>query len=227
MPSFPLLKGYRSVLQRDMTLLCRRPFDWLLPLSFFLLVNLLFAVAAGGDSNLLARTAPAVIWSAALLAALLTHEGILRPDHESGFLEQALLSPLPLPLFALAKATAHWLYTGVPFTLLVPVVAVMLGVPEGGVMVLLLTMPPATAALSLLTVFAAALTMGQKNHLLAALLALPLTIPVLIFAVASVEAAAGGQPVLAPAAFLAALALLALTLLPLATAGVIRILGAV
>ena len=120
MPPTPLLKIYRSVLRRDLTLLCRHPFDVLLPLSFFLLVNLLFAVAAGGDANLLSRTAPAVIWSAVLLAALLTHEGILRPDYENGFLEQALLSPLPLPLFALAKATAHWFYTGVPMLLLVP-----------------------------------------------------------------------------------------------------------
>ena len=222
----PLLKGYCAIVRRDLAQLCRHPFAWLLPLSFFLLVNLLFAVAAGGDSNLLARMAPAVIWSAALLAALLTHEGILRPDYESGFLEQALLSPLPLPLFALAKATTHWLSTGLPFTLIVPVVAGMQGLAGGGILALLLTMPPATAALSLLAVFAAALTMGQKNHLLAALLALPLTIPVLIFSVASVEAAAAGQPLLAPAALLAALALLALTLLPLATAGVLRTLGA-
>lgn len=221
-----LLKGYGGVVRRDLIILCRHPFDWLLPLSFFLLVNLLFAVAAGGNAALLARMAPAVIVSAALLAALLTHDSILRPDYENGFLEQALLSSLPLPLFALAKATTHWLTTGLLFTLLLPLVAGMLGINGSGILALLLSMPVASATLSLFTVFAAALTMGQRSHLLAALLVLPLTIPVLIFCVASVDAASAGQTPLAAAAFLAALALLTLTLLPLATAGVLRTLGA-
>lgn len=225
MPSFPLLRGYCSVLQRDITALIRRPFDWLLPLLFFMLVNLLFGIAAGGDAAMLAAAAPAVVWSAVLLAALLANDGILRPDFESGFIDQVLVSPQPLPLFALAKATVHWLYTGLPLVLLAPAAAVMLGLPAGGVQILALTLPPATIALSLFAVFAAALAAGQKNHLLAALLALPLTIPVLIFAVAAVDSAAAGQPALAALAFLSALAVLALTLLPLAIAAAIRIMG--
>lgn len=220
-----IFAGYYSVLQRDLTGLCRRPYDWLLPLAFFMLVNVLFGIAAGADSNMLKTAAPAIIWSAVLLAALLTHEGILRPDYENGFMEQALLSPLPLPLFAFAKASVHWFYTGLPLTLLAPLAALMLGVSADGIIALLLTMPLVTLALSLLTVFAAALTLAQKNHLLAALLALPLAVPLLIFAVAAVESAVGGQPLLTPLAFLSALTLLALTLLPLATAGIMRIMG--
>ncbi len=225
MYSSPLFKGYRAIVQRDLTSLRRRPFDWLLPLAFFMLVNMLFAIAIGGDRTALANVAPAIIWSAVLLAALLTHDGILRPDYESGFMEQLLLSPHPLPLVALAKSSVHWLTTGVPLMLVAPLVAMMLGLSPRGIQALLLTLPPTTIAMSLLTVFAAALTVGQKNHLLATLLVLPLTIPLLIFAVATIDSAVAGQSLLAPAALLSALAILALTLLPLAIAGVIRIMG--
>ena len=205
-------------------IVCRRPFDSLLPLLFFMLVIVLFGIAAGGASAMLAGTAPAIIWTAALLAALLTHDNILRADFDSGFAEQMLISPHPLPLFALAKVTAHWLYTGIPLTLLTPLAALMLGLPAA-VPALLLAMPLATLALSLFTVFAAALAVGQRNPLLPLLLVLPLIIPVLIFAIAAVEAAALGNPSLAALALLAALTVLALTLLPLATGGVIRIMG--
>lgn len=220
-----LWKGYVGVLRRDLLGWRRRPFEWLLPLFFFGLVCVVFAIAAGANAAFLAAAAPAVVWSAALLAALMTHEGVFLPDFESGFVEMALASPLPLPLFALAKASAHWVGTGVPLTAAAPVAAAMLGMPAAGVGALAMTLPPAMAALSLLTAFVAALTAGRRNALLAALLALPLAVPLLIFAVAAVELAAGGQSPAAAAALLAALALLALTFLPLAIAGALRATG--
>lgn len=214
-----------GILRRELTVFMRRPTVWLLPPLFFLLVATIFAVVGGDSPAALQALAPAVIWSAALLAGLLSQEGIFRPDDDNGFIEQALLSAQPLPLFVLAKVAAHWLLTGLPLTLMSPLAALLVGMSAGGMPTLLLTLPLGTAVLSLLASFAAALTLGQKNPLLATLLVMPLCIPVLIFSVAAVAAALSGFPVAAPLSLLAALVVLSLTLLPLATAGVLRVLG--
>lgn len=216
---------FAGLLRRDLLLLSRRPVLWLLPPAFFLLVVAIFSIAAA-DAPLATRAvAPGVIWTAALFASLLAQDGIFRPDAESGHMEQVLASSRPLPLFALAKAAAHWLLTGLPLAFIAPLAALMLQFPPAALPALLFTLPLGTAVLSLLAAFAASLTLAGNNVLLPVLLVLPLALPVLIFSVAVVSAALSGFPILAPAAFLAALAVLALTFLPLATAGVLRAAG--
>ena len=51
-----------------------------LTIGFFLLVAILFPFAIGPDTALLARIGGGVIWTAALLAALLPVERLIGPD---------------------------------------------------------------------------------------------------------------------------------------------------
>ena len=59
-----------------------------LPVLFFLLVATAFPFAVGPDAPLLARTGGGMIWVAALLAALLPIDRLIRPDREAGVLDQ-------------------------------------------------------------------------------------------------------------------------------------------
>ena len=78
--------------------------------------------------------------------------------------------------------------------------------------------------LSLIGAIAAALTLGMKRSgVLLALLTLPLSLPVLICGARATELAISGNTYLAPLELLAALAVLALTLAPLAAAAAVRI----
>ena len=115
-----------ALLARDLRLAWRQAGDWLTPLGFFLLVATLFPLAVTPEPGRLALMAPGVIWVAALLAMLLSLDGLFRQDLEDGSLEQLLVAPAPLPLLVLAKVTAHWLQTGFCLVLLSPVAAVML-----------------------------------------------------------------------------------------------------
>ncbi|MGH8355519.1 MAG: heme exporter protein CcmB, partial [Pseudomonas sp.] len=160
-----------------------------------------------------------LVWVAALLAVLLSLDGLFRSDFEDGSLEQWVLSPHPLPLLVLAKVLAHWLFSGLALVLLAPLLALMLGLPARCLPVLLLSLLLGTPVLSLLGAVGAALTVGLKRGgLLLALLILPLYIPVLILGSGALQAALQGLPAAGYLLWLASLTALAVTLTPFAIA---------
>lgn len=209
---------------RELNLLCRRPAELANPLVFFSLVIALFPLAVGSQPQLLRNIAPGVLWVTALLAVLLSLDGLFRSDLEDGSLEQWLLSPHPLPVLALAKVMAHWLCSGLALVLLSPLLALMLGMPASSLPALLLSLVLGTPVLSLLGAVGAALTVGLKRGgLLLALLILPLYIPVLILGSGALQAALHGQGAAGHLLWLACLAALAFTLAPFAIAAALAI----
>lgn len=212
------------LLARELRLLVRRPAELLNPLVFFAIVIALFPLAVGPEAQLLQTLSPGLVWVAALLAVLLSLEGLFRSDFEDGSLEQWVLSPHPLALLVLAKVLAHWLFSGLALVLLAPLLALMLGLPGQCVPVLMLSLLLGTPTLSLLGAVGAALTVGLKRGgLLLALLILPLYIPVLILGSGALQAALQGLPATGYLLWLGSLAALALTLTPFAIAEGLKI----
>ncbi|MFF7708300.1 heme exporter protein CcmB [Pseudomonas sp. NPDC007930] len=214
----------RELLRREARLLCRRPGELLNPLVFFAIVVALFPLALGAQPQLLQSVAPGLVWVAALLAVLLSLDGLFRSDFEDGSLEQMALSPQPLALLMLAKVLVHWLFSGLALVLLAPLLGLMLGLPAACLPVLLASLLLGTPVLSLLGAIGAALTVGLKRGgLLLALLILPLYIPVLILGSGALQAALQGLPSGGFLLWLGSLAALAVTLAPLAIAAGVRI----
>lgn len=194
------------------------------PLWFFLIVITLFPLSIGPEPQLLARIAPGVIWVAALLSSLLALERLFRDDLQDGSLEQLMLLPLPLPAVVLAKVMAHWMVTGLPLLILSPLVAMLLGMDVYGWQVMALTLLLGTPTLGFLGAPGVALTVGLKRGgVLLSILVLPLTIPLLIFATAAMDAASMYLPVDGYLAILGALLAGTATLSPFATAAALRI----
>ncbi len=188
------------------------------------MVATLFPLGVSPEPTLLAILAPGVVWVAALLATLLAMDSLFRSDFEDGSLEQILLSPQPLFVVVLGKVLAHWMMTGLPLTLMAPLLGVMLFLPAEGMQGLMLSLLIGTPTLSLVGAIGAALTVAlRKGGVLISLLVLPLYIPVLIFGTAAVEAALTGLPVGGHLALLGALLALGLALAPLAIAAALRI----
>lgn len=182
---------------------------------FFAIVIALFPLAVGPESQLLQSISPGLVWVAALLAVLLSLDGLFRSDFEDGSLEQWVVSPHPLPLLVLAKVLAHWVFSGLALVLLAPLLGMMLGLPLRTLPVLLLSLLLGTPILSLLGAVGAALTVGLKRGgLLLALLILPLYIPVLILGSGALQAALQGLPAAGHLLWLASLTALAVTLTP-------------
>lgn len=216
------MSGGLALLRRELRLAARARMEWLMPPFFFIVVITLFALGARPNDPQLAAFAPAVLWVAALLAALLTLERLFRSDLEDGTLEQLCLSPTPLVGVVLVKCLAHWLLSGLPLVLLALPAATVLGQREA-LEVLVLSLALGTPILSLVGGFIAALTVGlARGGMLLPVLTLPLIVPVLVFGTGAVRAAQAGLSAEAPLYFLAAILVLCLTLIPWAAAAALR-----
>jgi heme exporter protein B len=218
------LGAFRATLSRDLLLACRHPGELANPLVFFLIAITLIPLGVSPEKEVLALLAPGIIWVMALLAALLSLDGLFRTDFDDGSLEQMLVSTQPLYFVVLAKIVVHWLVTGLPLTLLAPLLGVMLALPEGGYLVLCLSLLLGTATMSLIGSVGAALTVGlRKGGLLLSLIVMPLYVPILIFGANSVQSSLAGTPVQAQLAILGAFLAAAIALAPLAAAGALRV----
>jgi len=218
------LEAARLALLRDLQLAFRKRSQLVQPLAFFAMVTLLFPLAISPELSRLRELAPGVIWVGALLGSLLALEFLFRDDAHDGTLEQYALSGQSLMALMFAKTLAHWLLTGLPLALMSPVVALSLGVSAAALPGILLAVAVGSAALSLIGSIGAALTLGiKRSGALLSLLTLPLSLPVLIFGARATQLAIHGTSFLASLELLAALAVLGVTLAPLAAAAAVRI----
>ncbi|MEM6667128.1 MAG: heme exporter protein CcmB, partial [Pseudomonadota bacterium] len=118
-----------TVIRRDLVLAFRLGGGGDIGIAFFVLVVVLVPLGVGSESGLLSRIAAGIVWIAALLAALLTLDRLFQADFEDGSLDQMMLTPLALEQIVLAKAFAHWLTTGLPMTLIAPILGGSLALP--------------------------------------------------------------------------------------------------
>ncbi len=217
------MTAWLTLVGRDLRLALRQQADAAMIVVFFVLTAGIFPFGVGPEPNLLARIGPGVIWVTALLAVLLSLERVFLVDYEDGSLELLVLGPLPMELVVLAKVLAHWLTTGLPLIVAAPVIALLYNLDPAALPVLLLSMLLGTPVLSLLGAVGAGLILGaRRGGVLIPLLVLPLTIPVLIFGVAAVDAALadlGARPYLL---ILGAMLLASLALTPWAAAAALR-----
>ena len=210
--------------QREWALKVRTPAGWLYPVVFFLMVLVLFPLAAGASPKLLAQIGGAAVWIAALLSVLLGMDSLFRSDLDDGTLEQVVVARYSLPLWVLIKVAVHWLTSGFVLTLLSGLAIPLFGLSTAEASVLALGLLLGTPTLTLLAAVAAALTVSLRGSgVLVPLIALPLQLPVLVCATGAVDIVQSGASVLPVLALLAALLILAVVLLPWAIAGALRL----
>jgi heme exporter protein B len=212
------------VLARDLQLAFRKRAQFIQPLAFFGIVTTLFPLSISPELSRLREIAPGVLWVAALLASLLALEFLFRDDAHDGTLEQYALSGQSLTWLLFAKTTAHWLLTGVPLALMAPLAGLSLGVPSAALLGIIAPIALGTLVLSLIGAIGAALTLGvRRSGVLLTLLTLPLAMPVLIFGAQATDLAIRGVSFAAPLYLLGAMAVLGITLAPLAVSAAVRI----
>jgi heme exporter protein B len=218
------MTAFWQLVRRDLALAWKEGGTLGVTLGFYLVVVAMLPLGLGPDLNLLARIAPGVLWVALLLAALLSLGRLFETDHEDGSLEVLSTGPLPLEAVAAAKSLAHWLTTGLPLTILAPVLGLLLNLPLEGYGVLVATMLAGTPAVSFIGSIGAAVTLrARRGGLLLALLMLPLFVPTLNFGITAVEASLlQGEGFAASFLLLLAVSLAAIVLAPLAAAAALR-----
>ncbi len=212
-----------ALLMRDLRLAMRAGGGFGLGLAFFLMVVVLVPLGVGPEFAVLRRIAPGVLWVGALLACLLSLDRLFALDFEDGSLELLATAPIPMEGVVAIKSLAHWLVTGLPLTLIAPVLALLMNLAPEGYVWLVVALALGTPALSVIGAFGAALTVGLKRGgLLLSLLVLPMYVPTLIFGTEVVKRGAVGMELGTPLLFLAGVTLASMALLPIAAAAAIR-----
>lgn len=220
--SFPA--GFAWAFARDVKLAVRHPGETLLVVAFFVLVASLFPLGIGAEPQLLQRIGPGVIWVCALLAAFLSLPSMFAADHADGTLEQMTLSPHPMAAWASGKIAAHWFASGLPLTVLSPLLGLQYGLDGATLAALAAALALGTPVLSLLGAACTALALGARGGgMLLALLALPLFVPVLVFGAGAPEAQAAGLSAAPHLSLLGAGLILAMIGLPPAVCAAVRI----
>ena len=192
-PSGSYTAGFGWAMRRDLTLAWRHPGETVLVVAFFVLVASLFPLGIGAEPQLLARIGPGVIWVCALLAAFLSLPSLFATDYADGTLEQMTLSPHPMSSWVSGKIAAHWIASGLPLTMLSPLIGLQYGLPFDVLAALACALAIGTPVLSLLGGACSALALGARGGgMLLALLALPLFVPILVFGAGAAEAQATG-----------------------------------
>jgi heme exporter protein B len=219
-----VLAAFGWTLARDVRIALRSRSELAVQLLFYVIVVSLFPLAASPSREFLAMIGPGVLWTAALLASLLSLPRLFASDYADGTLEQMAISPRPLAALVAGKVAAHWLTTGLPVAVVAPILGVQYALEPALLGMLMLALLIGTPILSLLGAVGAALTLGVRGGgSLLALLVLPLYAPVLIFGAGAVDAVRVGLSAAPHLSLLIAGLLVALVTVPFAVSAAVKI----
>lgn len=189
--------------------------QWLYPLVIFLMILTLFPLSVGAESGLLLRLAVPIVWIGALLSLVIGVDGLFKPEFDNGVLTQLAVSGTPLALWVLVRVGIHWLF-GAGFVSLLSLLAIPLFAMQGqDALALAVSVLVGSPILLALSAIASSLTLSAKNGaVLVPLIAIPMQLPVLIFATGAVERFMMGMSYLPIFALLLAGSILAVLIAP-------------
>lgn len=197
------MTGFAALVRQDAVLHWRENSAGLAVGFFFIAISLI-PFGLGPDLKLLRGMAPGLVWVGLLLSVLLSLESVFQADLEDGSLDQYLLSRTPLEILLLAKGLGHWTGVVLPLVMFAPLAGLLMNIEPRSLLPVGLVLLAGSPAMSFLGMMGSALAAGvSRGGLLAALMVMPLYVPILIFGSAALArilegagSSAWGPPVL-------------------------------
>ena len=212
-----------ATLKREFLIAGRSSFEAFTPVAFFVLASVVFALGLGSSTEVLQQVAPMAIWIIALLASLLSLEGLYKRDFDDGTLAIALIQSNSNPFVTLVRLLVHWSLVGLPVILLTPVIAFAYSLDHSAIVILMLSLLIGTPIFTLVGGLLAALVVGlERGGILLALLVLPIYVPVILTGVGICQLSVAGLAYTGQLLFLSALLALAVTVVPVVTQPILR-----
>lgn len=179
---------YRQIILREWHIKRQGMVQWLYPLVLFLLIITLFPLAIGAEPNTLLSLAHSAIWIAVLLSLVIGVDELFRPEHDNGTLIQLIVAKAPLPFWVAVRLMIHWAFSAGFVAVLSLLAMPLFNLPLAECLILCLSIVVGSPLLLMLSSIASALTLTLKNGaVLVPLIALPMQLPVLIFATGATE----------------------------------------
>lgn len=213
------MSAFAAIIVRDVKLAFRAGGEAFTLVLFFVMIAAIVPFALGPDKVLLARLGPGLVWIAAFLSMLLGLDRMFRADAEDGSLRLFRHAAIPLEAVIAAKLIAHWLVTALPLIVATPILAILLSMDVESWWRTVIALVCGTPALVAFGALGAAVTVGlPRGGVLAAVLVVPLSVPVMIFGVGSIAGLGAGSALL----FLIALSLVTAAFAPFVAAVALR-----
>ncbi|MCY3884241.1 MAG: heme exporter protein CcmB [Gammaproteobacteria bacterium] len=217
------MKVFLATLRRDLLVAIRTGSETLNPLVFLVLVGVIFALVLGNDHAARELTGIPVVWTTALFANMLALEGLFRREQDEGTLATILVANESALPATVAKLIAHWLLTGLPISVLAPLIGLGFGLSFETLGILSGTLLIGTPILTLVGAIGAALVVGLgRGGVLLTLLVLPLFVPVLLLGIGTCQQFQFNAEYIPPLLGLLAILSGAITAIPISIAPILR-----
>ena len=185
--------GFLQLWRREWQVKQQGAVQWLYPLVLFLVIITLFPLAVGSEPALLQRLGVSAVWIAALLSLVMGVDGLFKPALDNGTLAQLVVAKASLPLWVLIRLVIHWIFSSGIVAALSLLAVPLFQLSWFEAWVLMASIVTGSPMLLMLSAVASSLTLSLKNGaVLVPLIALPMQLPVLIFATGAVDLFASG-----------------------------------
>lgn len=210
---------FRQLWRREWQVKQQGAVQWLYPLVLFLMIITLFPLAVGTEPQLLQRLGVPAVWIAALLSLVMGVDGLFKPALDNGTLAQLVVAKASLPLWVLIRLAIHWLFSSGIVAVLSLLTVPLFQLSWFEAWILMVSIIAGSPMLLMLSAVASSLTLSLKNGaVLVPLIALPMQLPVLIFATGAVDLFASGLNGLPILALLLAGSIVSVLVMPLVIA---------
>lgn len=185
--------GFMQLWRREWQVKQQGAVQWLYPLVLFLVIITLFPLAVGSEPALLQRLGVSAVWIAALLSLVMGVDGLFKPALDNGTLAQLVVAKASLPLWVLIRLVIHWVFSSGIVAALSLLAVPLFQLSWFEAWILMASIVTGSPMLLMLSAVASSLTLSLKNGaVLVPLIALPMQLPVLIFATGAVDLFASG-----------------------------------
>jgi len=185
--------GFLQLWRREWQVKQQGAVQWLYPLVLFLVIITLFPLAVGSEPALLQRLGVSAVWIAALLSLVMGVDGLFKPALDNGTLAQLVVAKASLPLWVLIRLVIHWVFSSGIVAALSLLAVPLFQLSWFEAWILMASIVTGSPMLLMLSAIASSLTLSLKNGaVLVPLIALPMQLPVLIFATGAVDLFASG-----------------------------------
>jgi heme exporter protein B len=183
-----------TLLKRDLKLAYRSINALFAVFAFYFIASFIFLFAFSQNAELIKHTFAAIILINAIMAAILTIPDLIRRDYETKILEQIYLQSVPMGKIVFSKLIAHWITTGLPLAVFAAFTSTLSGALDTKLTLAILLASP---VISIIAVMTSCITLGIRNGgVMAAIISIPLYIPLIIFTLTNLESGANPANIL-------------------------------
>ena len=184
---FYFFKSLFFIFKKDLILQLRNFRDIITLITFFIITILIFIFAIGPDQEKLNSLGISIFWTLLILACSININKSLEDDYVDGTLGLYQFTGISFEIIAIIKIFTSWMSYQLPFIIIIPLASIILSFPNEKIYDLVITMLISTPILTILMIIASSMMLtNRKNLMLASLIILPLSIPIIIFSVGAI-----------------------------------------